>query len=45
MEKDNNNFKEDLFLLIYIGFIIFVGYLMCKYGSTTAFDGWTPDYP
>ena len=41
-EKDNGGC---LWILIYIGFIIFVGYLMCKYGSSSAFEGWTPDYP
>lgn len=45
MEEKDNSFEGCLFLLIYIGFIILVGYLMVKYGSSSAFEDWTPDYP
>ena len=45
MEDNDNNFEGYLFPLIYLSVILFIGYLMCKYGSGSAFDGWVPDYP
>ena len=44
METKENNLGC-FYLLIYFGTILFVGYLMCKYGSSSTFDGWIPDYP
>lgn len=45
MEEKDNSLWDCLFLLVYIGFIILVGYLLTKYGSSSAFEDWTPDYP
>ena len=45
MEEKDNSCWGCLYILIYLGVIVFVGYLMLKYGSSSAFDGWTPTYP
>lgn len=44
MEKDNNIW-DILGIIIYIIFIVLVGYILVKYGSSSTFDGWCPDYP